>query len=274
MMIQENILDPKQVDLSPDIFIPGKKIMKSKVKDYLIDTIFKWLKLQGYEKEIVKSMHLIGSSAGAHYLNTSDMDVSIETSIPIETIKKIWKLLPNGNKLPGTEHPINYYLTPDQKDIKETTAAYNILDDKWAKEEKDDEVFPIDYAYEVARFFISGFNARINEYEIDSKELEYLKEIKPKDIGKNEEEINILINQKQREILSDLDSINIGHQILKSFRKIPFEDKKTDTLLQIEIKQKSNTINNIVYKIITSKMGFEEIFEKYEDIRNKIMEQK
>jgi predicted nucleotidyltransferase len=269
--IQENILDPTQSDLSSDIFIPNKKVMKTKVKYYIIDTIYKWIKLQGYEKEIIKSIHLIGSSASKNYTTTSDVDVSIETSIPAETTKKIWKLLPNGNNLPNTDHPINYYLTNNLLDVEKSVAGYNILTDKWHHEQDEKEkVFPINYAYEISKFFTAGFNSRISEYELDNKELEYLKGIKnPQDIEMSENELKKRIELKQMEIYADLDAINMGHHLLKSFRKLPFEGKKTDTILQIEIKQNSNTLNNLVYKILTDKLGFEEIFKKYEDIREK-----
>lgn len=268
-MITENILDPKSDDLSSDVFIPKKKIMKEKVKNYIIDTIYKWLKSQGYEKEVVKSIHLIGSSASKNYTPMSDIDVSIESTIPVETTKKIWRLLPNGNKLPNTEHPINFYLTSNLEDVKTSVAGYNILTDKWHHEQNENEaVFPISYAYEISKFFTAGFNSRISEYELDNKELEYLKGIKnSKDVEMSEDELKKRIELKQMEVFADLDAINMGHHFLKSFRKMPFEGKVTDTILQIEIKQNSNTLNNLVYKILTDKLGFEEIFKKYDEIR-------
>jgi hypothetical protein len=271
--ITENVLDPQMKELSKDIFL--KEIMKNSVKDDILRLIYKWFDKMKIDKDLIKSVILIGSSAGYNYSEVSDMDVSIETKLPTSQIQEIWKLLPNTN-LMIEKHPVNYYLTNDTyhaDDVKNADAAYNILEDKWVKkEDKEKENFPISYAYEIARFFIAGFDNRINEYEIDNKELEHLRKLDFKEISMSEKELNDRISQKEFEVMSDLDSIKIGHDLLKSFRSIPFDGKKTDTLLSIEVKSNNGSLNNIVYKLITDMFGYEEILKKYEDIRLKLKE--
>src|SRR5574344_429248 len=130
--INEKILDPINETLCKEIFTD--EVMKSKIKSAILDPIYKWLDKYKYPFEKhVKSIFLIGSSAGYQYTDTSDVDVSVETDIPPETIKKIWKELPNGNNLPDTKHPVNYYLTSDLEDVEESDSAYDILKDTWKK---------------------------------------------------------------------------------------------------------------------------------------------
>ena len=107
--LNENVLDPICKTRNPDLFIgPDYQVLQSKVKNQILDVIYKWLEKMGYDYEqVVRSIHIIGSSVGWQYTDTSDIDVSVETSIEPEKIKQIWKLLPNGQLLKN--HPINYY---------------------------------------------------------------------------------------------------------------------------------------------------------------------
>lgn len=268
-ILSENILDPINKELSKDIFI--KEIMRGKVKFYLIDTIIKWLKKMGYEKEIIKSIHLIGSSAGYQYNETSDIDVSVETDIPIETIKKIWRMLPNGNTLPETKHPVNYYLTSNLHDVETSDAAYNILKDTWVKKQKIEEnIIPPSYALEIARFFIAGINDRLDEYNRDKQELEIYKKYNPEEQEIKQEEIDDLISKKENEIKADMDSIFIAHNIIKGFRKEAYDNNETNIMLDLKVKNSNNTINNIVYKTL-EKFGYLDKMTEVVEERKKLL---
>ena len=268
-ILSENILDPVNKELSKDIFI--KEIMKGKVKYYLIDTISKWLIKMGFEKETIKSIHLIGSSAGHQYNDSSDVDVSVETDIPKETIKKIWKLLPNGNILPDTKHPVNFYLTSDLHDIEIAEAAYDVIKDIWVKKQKlEENKIPASYALEIARFFIAGINDRLDEYNRDKQELETYKKYNPEEQDIKQEEIDELISKKEGEIKADMDSIAIAHNIIKGFRKEAFDNRETDILLDIKAKSPNNTINNIIYKTLES-FGYLDKLIEVEKERDKLI---
>lgn len=279
-MINENILDPVQDTLCPDIF--EKEMMKKSVKGQLLDTIYKWLdKYKFPYEEHVKSVYLIGSSAGYQYTDSSDMDVSIETDIPAETIKKIWKELPNGNSLKDTKHPVNYYLTFDKKDVEMSDSAYDILHDTWEKKQDKEELkkhIPFSYVMEITKFFTAGVDDRINEYEADNTELNYLKSLGKGDEGYSKEEVDAIISQKEVEIKADLDAINVAHNMLKSFRKEAFQNSNpTKTIdemkLEVEIKTPNGSLNNLLYKMV-EKLGYFEKLEKFEEARSKIIDKK
>lgn len=273
-ILNENILDPVQETRCKDLFLsPDYQTLQSKVKSQILDPIYKWLEKYGYPyEEHVRSVHIIGSSVGWQYTDSSDIDVSIETDIPAETIKKIWKQLPNGNLL--GKHPVNYYLTSDLKDVSDSENAYDVLQDTWIKKQNKEELkkhIPFSYTMEIAKFFLSGVDDRIQEYETDKVELEYLKAA-GKDDGISDEERNKLISLKENELKADLDAINVAHQMLKAFRWQAFQGNNPTELI-IDIKTKANgSVNNLIYKCV-EKMGYFDKLKKYEDLRKDEMKE-
>lgn len=270
--LNENILDPVTQTRCKDLFIgPDYQVLQTKVKNQILDPIYKWLEKMGYPyEEHVRSIHIIGSSVGWQYTNTSDIDVSIETDIDPAKIKQIWKLLPNGQLL--KEHPVNYYLTSDLKDVSESENAYDVLKDVWVKKQNKEDIekrVPFSYIMEITKFFLSGVDDRIQEYEADKVELDYLNSVS-KDDGVDEQEKQKLIAQKETELKADLDSIYIAHLMLKGFRNQAFRDGHAADLI-IDIKSKGNSsINNTIYKMV-EKMGYFEKLEKYEKEREKLL---
>lgn len=271
-ILNENVLDPVTQTRCKDLFIgPDYQVLQTKVKNQILDPIYKWLEKMGYPyEEHVRSIHIIGSSVGWQYTNTSDIDVSIETDIDPAKIKQIWKLLPNGQLL--KEHPVNYYLTSDLKDVSESENAYDVLKDVWVKKQNKEDIekrVPFSYIMEITKFFLSGIDDRIQEYEADKVELDYLNSVS-KDDGVDEQEKQKLIAQKETEIKADLDSIYIAHLMLKGFRNQAFRDGHAADLI-IDIKSKGNSsINNTIYKMV-EKMGYFEKLEKYEKEREKLL---
>ena len=271
-ILNENVLDPVTQTRCKDLFIgPDYQVLQTKVKNQILDPIYKWLEKMGYPyEEHVRSIHIIGSSVGWQYTNTSDIDVSIETDIDPAKIKQIWKLLPNGQLL--KEHPVNYYLTSDLKDVSESENAYDVLKDVWVKKQNKEDIekrVPFSYIMEITKFFLSGVDDRIQEYEADKVELDYLNSVS-KDDGVDEQEKEKLIAQKETELKADLDSIYIAHLMLKGFRNQAFRDGHAADLI-IDIKSKGNSsINNTIYKMV-EKMGYFEKLEKYEKEREKLL---
>lgn len=271
--LNENILDPIQPTRCKELFLsPDYQTLQTKVKNQILDPIYKWLEKYGYPYEQhVRSIHIIGSSVGWQYTEASDIDVSIETDIPPEKIKQIWMQLPNGNLL--GKHPVNYYLTSDLKDVTESENAYDVLKDVWVKKQSKEDLkkhIPFNYVMEIAKFFLSGVDDRIQEYEADKVELDYLKSV-TKDDGMDENEIQTLITQKETELKADLDAINVAHQMLKGFRHRAFNSEDGGESLILNIETKANgSINNLIYKMIFDKLKYDEKLEKYEKIREQI----
>jgi len=253
-MINENILDPVQNKLNPNIWNSDKKL-KRNVKIYIIKPLEVWLK--NFTNKQYRKLYFLGSNAGYQYNDSSDIDINIEIDIPQELKTKISKSLPNGHLLPGTKHPINYYMT-GKKDAGWTanTNYYDILNDKWIKISKTISLEPV-YSYkavsEIARFFVAGFDALLSEYRSDVIAYNiYSKTLKNSLSNEDKETINTLLRFKVDEILSDIDGIAIAEHLLKALRKEAFKKNKfIDISTKIIIKDKANfSINNIIYKYL------------------------
>ena len=226
----------------------------------------------GYSEKNVKEIHVIGSSVGYQYNDASDVDVSIMTDIPVATIKEIWRMLPNGNTIPDTKHPVNYYLTADLSDVESADNAYDLRTDKWDKKPtKEKADIPMSYILDIAKFFMAGIQDRLSEYERDKKELEIYKSYSPEKQEVSKEELDRLIAQKESEVKADLDSLFIAHHIAKAFRKEAFEKDDTSWLTSIEIKVKKPnfSVNNLVYKTL-EEFGYLEKLEAIYKEREKL----
>ena len=276
--LNESTLDPIQKTRCKDLFIgPEYETIKSSVKSQILDNLYNWLKKMGYDYEqVITSVRIEGSSIGFQYTPTSDIDVSIISSIPDNEIDKLWKLLPNGQCVKGTEMPINYYmLRSNETDTdKATTDIYDLLNDKFTKQTPLEEIkreIPYSYVIEVAKFFTAGIDDRINELEADKTELEFLKKLTDKEI--KEEEKKDLIARKETEIKADLDSIYVAHCMLKSLRHQAYGKKgegdgwyPIPIILELKDTEKfddpNHSISNLVYKMI-EQLGY---FKKLEDL--------
>ena len=287
--LSESTLSPIQPHRCKDLFIgPNYEVIKSSVKNQILDNLYNWLKKMGYDyEEVITSIRIEGSSIGFQYEPTSDVDVSIISSISDSEVDKLWKLLPNGQNVKGTEMPINYYmLRSHETDTEKTTAdIYDLLNDKFIKQTPLDEIkrkIPFNYIIEIAKFFTAGVDDRINELEADKTELEFLKKLTKQEI--TEEERADLISKKETEIKADLDSIYVAHCMLKSLRHQAFGKKGEENgwypipiIIELKDTEKfddpNNSCSNLVYKMI-EKLGYFEKMEKYEKEREQYLTKK
>lgn len=289
MKLNESVLSPIQSTRCKDIFVsPSYEVIKTTVKNQILDNLYNWLKKMGYDYEkVVTSVRIEGSSMGFQYEPNSDIDVSVISNIPDKEIDKLWKILPNGQNVKGTSMPINYYLLRSGETNTENTTAdiYDLLNDKWIKQtpiENIERKIPFNYVIEIAKFFTAGIDDRINELEADKTELEFLKKLTEKEIS--EKERASLIAKKETEIKADLDSIYIAHCLLKSGRHQAFGKKGEKNgwypvPIIIELKDTesfddpNNSVVNQVYKMV-EKLGYFEKLEKYEKEREQYLTKK
>lgn len=282
--LTENILDPIQKTRCKDLFLaPNYEVIKTSVKNQILDNFYNWFKKMGYdyEKDITQ-IRIEGSSVGFQYGATSDVDVSIITTLKDSEIEKIRKLLPNGVNVKNTTMPINYYLlrVEEANAFNTTTDIYDLLSDTFIKKTPLSEIkrkVPFSYVIEVTKFFTSGVDNRINELEADKAELEFLEKLSDAEI--EEEEKKKLIAQKETEIKADLDSLYVAHCMLKSLRHQAY-GKRTENdgwypipvILELKDTEKyddpNNSISNSVYKCV-EKLGYFKKLEKYEKEREK-----
>jgi len=264
--LNESILDPVQEQLSSDLWDTKNKLNRT-AKVHIIKTFETWLKSKTSKKPT--KMFILGSMTGYQYTSMSDIDINVVMpGIPEERLKVIISEMMtelNERVLPGTKHPVNYYITPVFRDTwKKDGAIYNIIKDYWLvkpskKEDQNSVISNYRAVSEVARFFTAGLDLVISEYNADVAAYESYADYKTKELNKKDkEDLDDLLNIKGQEVLADIDSIYIAKHILWALRNEAFgeEGKPLEISTTIEIKDSSNnSINNLIYKYI-EKLGY------------------
>jgi hypothetical protein len=272
--MNESVLDPIHDKLCQEIWTREDKL-KPEVKKFFLDSFEKWQKQLKKEFEI-KSMTLMGSIATYQFSETSDIDIQVETNLSKKEISEIWYTIPKDIILPGSKHPMSYYITPDYAAVDKSDVAYDVFNDKWLKKPKKSNVeIPFPYIVEIAKFFMAGIEDRIAEYEHDKSELEMYKSyIEDKEMEFEKDKVQKIVELKESEIKADLDALFVARHVVKAFRKEAYEKAESELpvfFIKIEAQNPNLSINNLVYKLM-DKFGYLEKLEKYKDIREKLME--
>jgi hypothetical protein len=259
----ESIFDPVHDQLNPAIWYNNQ--LKPEVKNEIIGIITKWLN-EVLPNTDIENIFFLGSNTGYQYSNGSDIDINIQLDITDEKLMELATILPNGNLLTGTQHPINYYIVNKLMNISKMRGAfYDILKDQWVIEPfKEDIEVSFLYIIELAKGFMVWIDNTIGELERDIKELKmyesYVNSGK-KDRGEFQKEID----RKYREIDADYDSLKVVANFIHTFRVEGFEGENDEFIMKDE---KGNfSIQNQVYKIL-DKFGYLEKLIQYKQQRN------
>jgi hypothetical protein len=258
--IKESIFDPIHETLNKNIWDGNNKLIPE-VKNEIIEIVTKWLSevLPGVQ---IQNLFFLGSNTGYQYSSTADIDINVQIDVPDQKIWDLFSILPNGNLLSGTQHPINYYLINKLTNISKVRGAfYNMLTDEWLIEPfKEDVEISFLYIIELAKGFMLWADNVIGELERDLKELDMYKSYV--EFGKHKlEDLQKEIDRKYREIDADYDSIKVIANFIHSFRVEGFEEDEESSFIMKD--QKGNfSINNQVYKIL-DKFGYLEKLQKY-----------
>jgi hypothetical protein len=275
--LSESILDPIKSQLSSDLWTKENKL-KPSIKTLIIKRLENWLKTKINKK--IKHMFILGSIAGYQYNNSSDIDVNFVIDVNDERLKEIAESMMaelNEKKLPGTGHPINYFVSNKIEPAwKNADNVYDVLNNKWivkpSVQKQETVITNYRAVIEIARFFMSGLNSIISEYKADVANYEiyidYLKNIKDE---KDRKELERLSDFKLHEIISDIDSVKIAKHLIKGFRKEAFKEEEGAFEISTKIEvfdNANNSINNLIYKYL-EKLGYFEETKKILDEEEK-----
>ncbi|MFX1590510.1 MAG: hypothetical protein ACFFC1_20440 [Promethearchaeota archaeon] len=270
----ESVLDPIREKLASDVWTTDEEHIKPKHRKFILDNLEKWLNKMDVNQEPSK-ISIIGSITTFQYSDSADIDVNVVLDLTDSQFEELKKLLPNGKNLPGTKHPVNYYV--DKKaleNIKKRNSIYDLKNDRWEKKpEKKDVKIPYAYVMEIAKFFMAGIDNRVGEYERDKHELELYKSyLEDATVKIDSDELQAAISLKESEILADLDSLYVALKMVKGFRGKAYEkDYEPDFLISIDIKDSDFSVNNLVYKTL-ERFGYLDKLHKYKEIRDKYKE--
>ena len=223
-VLKESIIDIPRRTYAPGVF-DDADTNNPKLKQKVLDIIKKDLKT--FEKfGPVVSVKLIGSILGKRYRNDADLDLDVLIDLPpedretvgLEARKSVSTI--NGKNIPGTQHPINYYVQSDPKTYKshlETASGiYDVFKQKMEKKPKEQTFDPEVYQ--------ADFEKKVNEIDVVKGELkrdivdyDELSELEPGQI-KN---LQSKIQKKLKEIEDSIEKFSVmGDELMQARRDL------------------------------------------------------
>jgi hypothetical protein len=266
-LIKEAVIDIPRRTYAKGVF-DNADTDNPKLKQTVLDIIENQIKQFNDLRPVLK-YSLVGSILTKNYRDDADLDINVLFDVPLPDRDVIRKELAkslrniNGALVPGTKHPINYYIITDPN-VKETTdkmadAVFDIKNNTFIRKAKE---FKFD-----AKRYAADFEKRVKEIDVVQGELKRdlidykeLKELNPDDILNLQE----LINEKLNEIENGIKQlVDIGNTVLKD-RADAFATDMTPE----EIKtfgRKNQLPKNVVYKML-EKYHYLTFYKELKDI--------
>ena len=254
----ESIIDIPRSTYAPGVF-DNADTKDPKIKSSVKAMIDKQVK--DFEKEYpVLKITLIGSILTKRYRNDADLDINVLFDVPEEKqederlrLSKQFLSSKNpdniqGKLIPGTKHPVNYYLITDQKTYddqnKKADAVFDIENNKFIKR-------PEDFTFDV-NLYLKDFERKVQEIDVIKGELkrdiidyDELKELKSGDIKDLEKRIKGKLEEIEKDIQ---DIVDIGDTVDAERRAAFDRDMTPDEIRQYGIKNRLPKA--VIYKML------------------------
>jgi hypothetical protein len=167
------------------IFLSGTHapLMKPETHKFILDLLHNIV-----PKRNIRAAHVMGSITGYKYDTDSDVDISVYVQPSTDGIDPdayarflhtLTRRQLNGTKVPGTTHPINFYIKNHFPELAQMTAnsdygVFNLLTNNWIVEPTygpDDlqdpkNQFPLEL--QIAKFYQDQFGRAVNKNDIES----------------------------------------------------------------------------------------------------------
>jgi phosphopantetheine adenylyltransferase/predicted nucleotidyltransferase len=265
--IKESIIDIPRRRYAPGVFDDADSNnpkLKKKVVDMILDQIDKF-----QETYPVKKYSLIGSILTKRYRDDADLDINVLFDVPEEDRETARKELAsslkdiNGKLVPGTKHPVNYYVITDPELKKKNDAmadgVYDIDENEFIRRPSEDTFDPEKYE--------ADFQKKVREIDVVKGELardlvdyEELKSLSTDDVLNLQDKIN----GKLEEIEDSIEVlVDIGDDVVKQ-RQSAFNDDMTPDEIR-EFGKKHKLPKNIIYKYL-EKYHYLKMYKKLKDI--------
>lgn len=273
-VLKESVLDPIQKTRSSDLFT-ANEVMKPEVRAFIESSFTKWVDTLKVKNFSIECFKLIGSSSGFQYTDVSDIDVQVFLKMnpgsDFSETRKLIRILPNGNILQGTDHPINYFMIDSAADydFDNVENLYNFKTEKWEKKSnKSDIEIPVMYARNISRFFTNGFDLVLGQFERDKQYLNDAARLNPEKQDISEKEKTDAINNAINDLKADIDSMRIAEQLLHGFLLKAYAEK---TPFKVSIQYSSDdprfSMNNLIYKTLDKFEYKTKLWEKIKEGR-------
>ena len=265
--IKESIIDIPRQRYAPGVFDDAdtnNPKLKQSVRDIILNQIDKFS-----EKYPVKKYSLIGSILTKKYRDDADLDMNILFDVPKEKQEEVRKELAsslrsiNGKLVPGTKHPINYFVITDPELKKKNDAmadgVFDIDENEFVRRPTEDTFDSEKYE--------ADFQAKVKEIDVVKGELardiidyEELKDLTADDVLN----LQARVNSKLDEIEDSIEVlVDIGDDVVKQRQSAFNDDMSPEEIRQFGKKHKLP--KNIIYKYL-EKYHYLKFYKKCKDI--------
>jgi predicted nucleotidyltransferase len=248
----ESVIDIPQKTYAKEIFDNAdteEPKLKESVRKIILDQIEEFKK-----KAPVIKFSLIGSILTKQYRDDADLDVNVLFDVPesqrdekrLEIAKSLKDI--NGKTVPGTNHPINYFVLTDPK-LKErndnlSDGIFDVVKNEFIKKPIPFEFKPEKYAKEFEDK-VKRLDVVKGELERDIIDYEDLKRLDSDNI----DNLKGIISTKIGEIMSGIKAlVDSGDQTLKDRKEVFDADLTPDEIR--EYGKKNALPKNVIYKML------------------------
>ena len=273
LKLNESIIDAPRVTYAPGVF-DDYETKTPRIKPSVREIVDNQLKEFGKEYPIIK-VGLVGSILTKRYRKDADLDFNVLFDVPKEKqeeerLRLSRKFLSskspeniNGKLIPGTQHPINYYIITDpityQDQEDKADAVFDYRGNVFTKR-------PADYTFDMG-LYLSAYQRKVQEIDVVKGELkrdiidyDELKDLNKNDILNLQEKIN----EKLEEIEQSLrDVVDIGDDVLTARRAAFDSDMSPEQIKTFSIKNRLP--KNVIYKLL-EKYHYLKFYKKCKEI--------
>jgi hypothetical protein len=164
---RESILDEPRDHMDEHVWDIDNEypVMREDVERFIMDGVNHVL--SDYEGETnvgYENIFVVGSITGYRYDEKSDIDVTIVVDYEEEIIEELAQRAReiNGELLPETEHPVNYFVVDTETGVDRFDSVYEINTQEWIKDPKD-------YGVDIFSVY-DDFRDYIEKIDVDSAE--------------------------------------------------------------------------------------------------------
>ena len=255
--IKESIIDIPRRTYAPGVFDRAdtdSPTLKQSVINIIKNDIKKHIEPYGD----VERVYIIGSILTKTYRNDADVDIDIvikPNAIGEEEIEKVRKDLVgkfmgqvNGKNIPGTQHPINYYIQVDRQisddHLKNADGHFDVLNNMFTKVPNIPK-FNID-------LYIDDFNKKVQEIDVVKGELkrdiidyDELKSLSVNDVLNLQEKIKDKLEEIEDSIIQIKD---IGDDLSYQRKEVFLKDMTPDQIKTFGVA--NNMPANVIFKLL------------------------
>lgn len=196
----------------------------------------------------VKQYFIKGSILTKQYTHKADIDVFVRVkptgaSNMEEDIEKVWSKI-DGIFAKDTTHPLQYYITDAKYDLKNTEAAYDVMNDQWMVQtpakDLDVSLYTTDLKNKLNR--LDMMTGELRRDIIDHELLNSIPRDQVAGIAKQTE-------KKLKEVEYDIKALVKSYNEIKNARKDAFADEMTPEMIT-KYGRKTHLPGNVIFKFI------------------------